>query len=489
MNYLKYYKLEVEPCRNDPDQRFYYESEAQRQSRLRLLRGIYQRKGLMLVTGGSGLGKTTLSHYLCQNLPQERWAPHLFIVPHAACATGWLLPQIAHAVGVAAAQADPMLTLTRIAERFCALLGSGRHPVLLIDEAQLLSTQDALQEVRGLLNLRYGGQRCVSIVLLGPPSLDGALAQDASLAQRVDIRVQLSALSGEETAAYLAHRLTRAGAEPGLFTEEALTALYEYTRGVPRLINTLADNALFEGFLGQIPRIDASLVGAAAEQLGLVTSARDSQPAPAPAWVAAAPVASAVANFAVAPPAGPSPGGPSPGRPPGLATPAFTAPPGPPPEPLGSPPVTPDPSAEPASLEVSPTGRPASARPETDANAASASADLALHIRGTAPSPTPASPTPNEPLEEEPLEILLEVEGEEEPGDEEAAVPEETDDLDGHFDSLFAEMQGEDPSVPASQAPAASPQPASAPRVSDPAPGPDPDADLDALFDEIRVSG
>jgi hypothetical protein len=141
--------------------------------------------------------------------------------------------------------------------------------VLFVDEAHLLSDKAVLEEFRALLNLLHKGRKLLSLVLFGLPALDEILRSEVSLAQRVEIRVEIGSMNLEQTAAYLQHRLTCAGGNAGLFGHDAIDALYAYTNGVPRMINTLADNSLFEGFLKQSRRIDRSLVTAAAEQLGL----------------------------------------------------------------------------------------------------------------------------------------------------------------------------------------------------------------------------
>ncbi len=269
MEYLKHYKLSEEPFRNDPDERYYYESEVHERARLRLHRAIHQYKGLILVVGEPGLGKTTLAYHLFENLPQDRWAAQLVTVLHPSCGEGWLLPRIAQAFGIEQQTEEPLRIVNEIAERLTELGAAGRHPVVLIDEAQLLANPSACQELRGLLNLSNDGHKSLSVVLFGLPELGEMLRLDAPLAQRVDVRVELRALSRAQARAYITHRLTCSGGRLEILDDEAIDALYAYSRGIPRVLNTLADNALFEGFMNGATRVDASLVAAAAEDLGL----------------------------------------------------------------------------------------------------------------------------------------------------------------------------------------------------------------------------
>jgi type II secretory pathway predicted ATPase ExeA len=269
LDHLKFYKLDIEPFLNDLESRFYYESDVQRQARLRIVRGIYQRKGLSTLVGDAGCGKTTLAYHLRETLAGEEWNVRMLVIPHAECGSGWFLRSIARAFGVAQPASDPLAALSQNSKVFVELASRGSHPVLFVDEAHLLSDKAVLEEFRALLNLLHKGRKLLSLVLFGLPALDEILRSEVSLAQRVEIRVEIGSMNLEQTAAYLQHRLTCAGGNAGLFGQDAIDALYAYTNGVPRMINTLADNSLFEGFLKQSRLIDRSLVTAAAEQLGL----------------------------------------------------------------------------------------------------------------------------------------------------------------------------------------------------------------------------
>jgi general secretion pathway protein A len=284
MEYLKFYEIEIEPFQNEPDERFYFESSAHRRAHMRLLRGVTQRKGLGVLIGGAGCGKTTLAHHLHCALESEKWATRVLTITHADCVSGWLLPEVAKAFGVLAPAGTGPELLAQIEAQLGSIVAQGRHPTLLVDEAQILSSAAVMEEFRGLLNLNREGKKLISLVLYGLEDLAQVLELDAPLAQRVEIRVELLRLPKEEVGRYVQHRLKSAGAQRELFTSDAIEALAAYSNGVPRLINTLADNALFEGYLSELDRVDGSVVAQAAEDLGLST-ASDTGENGAPGWV------------------------------------------------------------------------------------------------------------------------------------------------------------------------------------------------------------
>jgi type II secretory pathway predicted ATPase ExeA len=272
MEHLKFFDLPSDPFQNEADERFYYESAPQKRARLRLMRGIQQHKALSVLVGGPGLGKTTLAHSILRALEPREFAAHYLSIPHEACASGWFLPNVARAFGVHAPAGDTPALVDQIHAQLVSIEAAQRSAVLLIDEAQLFRNREAMEEFRGLLNLLHDGRKLVSLVLFGLHELGEILKLDAPLAQRVEIRTELTPMDWLESQAYVAHRLRLAGATSAVFGPDALEALFRCSGGVPRLLNTVADNALFEAFLSESKPVDASIVAAAAESLGLVPS-------------------------------------------------------------------------------------------------------------------------------------------------------------------------------------------------------------------------
>jgi type II secretory pathway predicted ATPase ExeA len=140
---------------------------------------------------------------------------------------------------------------------------------VLIDEAQMLASRELMEEFRGLLNLEVPERKLLSFVFFGLPEIEDNLRLDPPLLQRVALKYRLEPLTAEATEAYVRHRLRLAGSPRVPFTPGAVARVHAHARGTPRLINTLCDNALFEGFLARRREIDERFVDRIARDLGL----------------------------------------------------------------------------------------------------------------------------------------------------------------------------------------------------------------------------
>ncbi|HEY1098764.1 MAG TPA: AAA family ATPase, partial [Myxococcota bacterium] len=160
-------------------------------------------------------------------------------------------------------------------QRLVAIYESGKKAVVLIDEAQMLQTRELMEELRGLLNLEVPERKLLTFVLFGLPEIESNLLLDPPLAQRVALRVRLSSFDRDATEAYVKHRLRLAGAQRMLFDPTAIDVIHAYSHGIPRVINTLGDNALFEAFLARRKDVDGELMKKVAANLGVTLQAAD----------------------------------------------------------------------------------------------------------------------------------------------------------------------------------------------------------------------
>lgn len=270
MDYLDFYELQQEPFSVMPLTRFYYHSAQHDRALAKLQFAVSAMKGLAVLVGDVGTGKTTLARRLLDSLPEDEYEASLLVIIHSDVDAGWLLRRIAGQLGVPEPLArDRLEVLSRLYERLVELNERGRKAVIIIDEAQMLKSATLMEELRGLLNLELPEQKLVTFVLFGLPELDVSLRQDTPLAQRVAVKHRLEPFAPETTADYIDHRMSLAGRDTPLFTDPALGLIHQRSHGIPRLINILCDNALFEGYIRKTSAIDTDIITDVASDLGL----------------------------------------------------------------------------------------------------------------------------------------------------------------------------------------------------------------------------
>ncbi len=259
--YAQFYGLQEKPFELSPTPKFLYLGESHREALAVLTYGVVERKGLVLLTGDVGAGKTTIVRALLENL-QSSTATFYLSNPILTASElfdylgSTLLKKKIHYNS----KADFLL-------EFDGFLESCREEekafVLIIDDAQRLS-DELLEELRLLLNSDLSDYGCLNLILVGQPELSERLNQPQcrSLLHRIGLRYHIPPLSYDETEAYLTSRLEVAGAEDkrGILASEAIKALHTYSKGNPRLINILADNAMLLGYSQGKKKINAQMV-------------------------------------------------------------------------------------------------------------------------------------------------------------------------------------------------------------------------------------
>ena len=270
MDYLEFYGLKEQPFTNSINNRFYYNSAQHGEALLRLKYAVSTMKGLAVLIGGVGTGKTTLARRMLDELNEEEYESALLVIIHSSVTAEWLLKKIAMQLGVEEIPEDKVNLLGKVYHRLIEIHESGKKAVVLIDEAQMLNNREIMEEFRGLLNLEVPGGKLVSFVFFGLSELDDILSLDEPLKQRVAVKFKLKSFMLDTTEEYVKHRLHIAGGSDGeLFTKEALEMIHLYSRGIPRLINTVCDNALLEGFLTKKPKVDKDIIEEVACDFGL----------------------------------------------------------------------------------------------------------------------------------------------------------------------------------------------------------------------------
>ena len=266
--YASHFKLRENPFSLTPDPKYLFLSRQHREALNHLIYGIKEKKGFIVVTGGIGTGKTTLSRALLSGMDPSVETALIF---NSYLSDMELLEVINQEFGIPLAGVDR--TKRRYIDTLNAfLLGNhreGKNSVVLIDEAQNLS-RNVLEQIRMLSNLETETEKLLQIVLVGQPELRELLAQPSlrQLNERIAVRYHLDALLEDDVPDYIVRRLTVAGNTGRLsFADDAFGSIYDFSRGNPRRINILCDRALLIAYAGNGLAIDRKIIKLAIKDL------------------------------------------------------------------------------------------------------------------------------------------------------------------------------------------------------------------------------
>jgi len=265
--YEDFYGLKEKPFSLTPDPKFLYLSESHRFALEHLIYGITQREGFMLITGDVGTGKTTICRALLERL-DEQTKTALILNPQIS--ERELLLSIVSEFGITFSSRSKKEIIDRLNQFLLQRLASGGGTALIIDEAQNLSLP-VLEQIRLLSNLETEKEKLLQIILVGQPELRDKVNLPVlrQLNQRISVRYCLRPLTRDETKKYIEHRLMVAGSEGNItFSGRALSLIFKYSGGIPRLVNLLADRVMLGGFSKQTYSITPGIVKSAAESLG-----------------------------------------------------------------------------------------------------------------------------------------------------------------------------------------------------------------------------
>lgn len=259
--YLDLFKLKEYPFSTECDERYFYESPAHAEAMANMVYCIEQRKGMVLITGEIGAGKTLLARMLGRRLEK---VVKVAMVSHPCHSARELLRSVAEELGIAVAREDDTRDLVvKLESRLRHIRQYGRTALLILDEVQSMQ-DEALEEVRMLWNFEHEGRRLMQFVLIGQPELRDRLrlAQWESLQQRIVLAYHIGALNAADTARYVLHRRQIAALAgcPLRFTARALETIHRATGGAPRRINVVCDNALLVAYAAEQTKITSTII-------------------------------------------------------------------------------------------------------------------------------------------------------------------------------------------------------------------------------------
>ncbi|HXM97906.1 MAG TPA: AAA family ATPase [Candidatus Dormibacteraeota bacterium] len=263
--YKTFFGLRESPFNVNPDPRFLYLTPQTQAAMDELTYGIQNRKGFILLTGEVGTGKTTLINYLL-NWLKARKTPTAFIF-NSHLSANHLFDFILTDFGIPSDYRFNNNMLMRLNTWLIERFRAGERPVLIIDEAQGLSSE-LLEEIRLLLNLETASEKLLQIVLAGQPELEQKLKRPElrQLQQRITLRCNTGVLSLAECHGYIVERLRIAGATRDIFAGDAMDAVYFYSQGIPRVVNLLCEHALINAYVEHSEHVRARMVEDAAHE-------------------------------------------------------------------------------------------------------------------------------------------------------------------------------------------------------------------------------
>lgn len=274
--YRQFYGLTRSPFEISPDPKFYCPTQLHNEALASLLYGIRKRKGFVVATGEVGTGKTLLIQCVMQWLNKSQIAfSHIF---NPRLSVIEFLQYFSADLGLPSANKNKSELLIQLNQYLIGRYRRGSTTVLIVDEGQLLDWE-VLEEIRLLTNLETFQQKLLQIILIGQPELEDKLDSSnlRQLKQRIAFRCRLEPLSQEEVRKYVNRRLEVAGARSHateLFPEVTLARILRYSKGIPRLVNTICESALITGYARQLRSITPEIVDQVAKDSCLEQTAQ-----------------------------------------------------------------------------------------------------------------------------------------------------------------------------------------------------------------------
>ncbi len=263
--YLESYGLKSSPFNITSDPHFFFESLSHKEALAALIYGIGERKGIILITGEVGTGKTTLCKALLKKLP-SKVKTSLILSPYFS--ETQLLRAIVEDFGLEIKKKSRLDIIEKLNSFLVNISLLGENAVLIIDEAQNLTNRQ-LEQIRLLSNLETSKDKLLQIILVGQPELKEKLSKFSlrQIRQRVFVKHDIFPLKEDEVKKYVQYRLRRAGTNKINILPESYKIIYEFSKGIPRLVNMICDRALLLGFVRESKVFDQEMFKVCVKEL------------------------------------------------------------------------------------------------------------------------------------------------------------------------------------------------------------------------------
>ena len=263
----EYFGVKERPFSKTPDPRFLYLSKSHEEALARLQYAVEERD-IILLTGEIGCGKTTLTRALMDSLDDSYKVINIL---NPRLTANQFIRTIARRLEIDIPYNYKDDLLEAVYERVYDLHENGITPVIIIDEAQLIPKKETFEEIRLLSNFQLDHTNLLSIVLVAQPDIRRRLKHKtyAPLRQRIGMLYHLKPLNKNEVKNYIEHRLKVSGREDPLFSDEAIEAIYKFSRGIPRLINSIATSAMLDAVSNESLMVEKENVLDAVKELEL----------------------------------------------------------------------------------------------------------------------------------------------------------------------------------------------------------------------------
>ena len=275
--YRSHYRLARKPFQLTTDPKFLWLGEKHKEALATLKYGVIDQKGFLLVTGDVGTGKTTLINALLENIEKDTLVANItdpalnLIEFFNFVALSFNIPR----------KFDNKIDFIVYFSRFLKKVYSeNRNVLLIIDEVHSLS-KEVLEHIRLLSNIELPKEKLINIFFVGQNEIHQTLGlpECRALRQRISLVYHIEPLSENETLAYIKHRLKVAGTEKNIFTQNAVGEIYHFSKGYPRLINTICDHALLTGYARDLKKITPDVIIECAQQFNYIGDTQtDSHP-------------------------------------------------------------------------------------------------------------------------------------------------------------------------------------------------------------------